>query len=171
MTAVWFKNLQYLKFLIRRIVIFFRGHTLTYTGHNGKIHSCGLGGNGQLGTGDYSNRSTPIIVKGRFVPYQNDNFKKPNTPISTSVLWRPAIVKQIYAGGDQSIATVSLQHVRLILSSHCSRDILSCEFGKFYSCLLIGLMIFTCLFAGWKVGGGKTFVFPFYEHPFKCNKP
>uniref|UniRef100_A0A4W3GTK5 HECT and RLD domain containing E3 ubiquitin protein ligase 4 n=1 Tax=Callorhinchus milii TaxID=7868 RepID=A0A4W3GTK5_CALMI len=40
-----------------------RQHTLAFVPSSGKLHSFGLGGNGQLGTGFTSNRKSPSIVK------------------------------------------------------------------------------------------------------------
>ncbi|XP_008325809.1 probable E3 ubiquitin-protein ligase HERC4 isoform X1 [Cynoglossus semilaevis] len=69
-----------------------RQHTLAFTPTSGKIHSFGLGGNGQLGTRSTSNRKSPYPVKDPVLP--------PISPPSTESFY----VKRIYAGGDQSFA-------------------------------------------------------------------
>lgn len=79
----------------------------------GRIYAFGLGGNGQLGSGSYENKLSPTNVKGPLVPYKKDNYKVPNTPISESATWPPCVVKQIFCGGDQSLAIVTTMTVSI----------------------------------------------------------
>uniref|UniRef100_A0A4W3GD99 HECT and RLD domain containing E3 ubiquitin protein ligase 4 n=1 Tax=Callorhinchus milii TaxID=7868 RepID=A0A4W3GD99_CALMI len=54
---------QFSRILKANVCLFFRQHTLAFVPSSGKLHSFGLGGNGQLGTGFTSNRKSPSIVK------------------------------------------------------------------------------------------------------------
>lgn len=74
-----------------------RQHTLAYTPSPGKMYSFGLGGNGQLGTRSTSNRKSPAVVRGPWMP--NDQTDTDSEEC--------CFVKMIYAGGDQSFAHYS----------------------------------------------------------------
>ena len=84
---------------------------LAFVPSTGRIYAFGLGGNGQLGSGSYENKLAPINVKGPLLPFKKDNYKLPNTPISASAMWPPCVVKQIFGGGDQSLAIVTTMTV------------------------------------------------------------
>ncbi len=91
-----------------------RCHLLALTPATGRIYSCGLGGSGQLGNNLYDCRAVPSLVKGPLVPYNREDFKVPDTPVSSSAEWRPCVVKFIRCANDQCFATVSLQSVSII---------------------------------------------------------
>ena len=107
---------------------------MAFTPSAGRIYAFGLGGSGQLGSGSYENKLAPTNVKGPLVPYQKDDCKIPDTPISATATWPPCVVKRIFAGGDQSFAIVSTMMVSLqeknwptsvkYLSSNCADIIL-----------------------------------------------
>ncbi|XP_007895541.1 probable E3 ubiquitin-protein ligase HERC4 isoform X3 [Callorhinchus milii] len=73
-----------------------RQHTLAFVPSSGKLHSFGLGGNGQLGTGFTSNRKSPSIVKAAWAVH--------NVSSPPDVDDDYFCVKAIYSGGDQSFA-------------------------------------------------------------------
>ena len=81
----------------------YRNHTLALVRNTGRIYSCGLGGSGQLGTGDVTNQKTPTPVLGNWCPLYTD---AQGVPVDRSFL-----VKKIFAGGDQSFATFSMPYV------------------------------------------------------------
>ena len=97
-------------------------HTAVVVAPGGEIFSCGLGLNGQLGTGEKKNRSEPTLISLGDPPkislpswnITNEFFTK-DTPVdpveegsddkSRYLLWR------LYAGGDQTFATVGITTV------------------------------------------------------------
>lgn len=74
---------------------------MAYVPLSGRIYVFGQGGSGQLGTGSVTNKTSPTMVKGPFVPCGVDkvnlgsiHFSQHDQPF--------VVVKRIYAGGDQT---------------------------------------------------------------------
>jgi len=76
---------------------------------SGRISAFGLGANGQLGVGSKDpHRISPSVVKGPFLP-ANDTKLSGSRPNSGQY-----IVKEIFAGGDQSFVISMSPMVRFI---------------------------------------------------------
>ena len=98
-----------------------RNHTLALIHSTGRIYGCGLGGSGQLGTGQLANQKSPSPVRGNWCPLSTG---KQGVPVDKSFL-----VKRLFAGGDQSFATFTMPYVSTVcLYVH-----------KVYSCLSVCL--------------------------------
>ena len=82
---------------------FCRNHTLALVRGTGRIYGCGLGGSGQLGTGQLANQKSPCPVRGNWCPLSTG---RQGVPVDKSFL-----VKRLFAGGDQSFATFTMPYV------------------------------------------------------------
>ncbi|XP_025109436.1 probable E3 ubiquitin-protein ligase HERC4 isoform X2 [Pomacea canaliculata] len=77
-----------------------RRHTLAHVTKTGKLYSFGLGGSGQLGIGDASNRTSPSRVQGPFLP---DTLSSDNPlPMQVDNEGMAMVVQKIFTGGDHS---------------------------------------------------------------------
>ena len=75
---------------------------MAYVPSNGRVYTFGLGGSGQLGTGSTTNRLSPSVVRGPFVPHEG------NIPSgSLDDNQAPFVINKMYAGGDQCFVTVT----------------------------------------------------------------
>ena len=83
-----------------------RNHTLALIRSTGRIYGCGLGGSGQLGTGQLANQKSPSPVRGNWCPLSTG---RQGVPVDKSFL-----VKRLFAGGDQSFATFTMPYVRVL---------------------------------------------------------
>uniref|UniRef100_A0A4W3GEK6 HECT and RLD domain containing E3 ubiquitin protein ligase 4 n=1 Tax=Callorhinchus milii TaxID=7868 RepID=A0A4W3GEK6_CALMI len=103
-----------------------RQHTLAFVPSSGKLHSFGLGGNGQLGTGFTSNRKSPSIVKAAWAVHNVSSPPGKCQSTSHDVDDDYFCVKAIYSGGDQSFAHYTSLQVKLSsLSQELSKGIFS----------------------------------------------
>lgn len=79
-----------------------RCHTLVYLASSKRLYSFGLGGNGQLGSGVNTNKTSPSVVYVEF-----DNVKNNLPEDSAAVKSNQSSLYAISAGGDQSFITCS----------------------------------------------------------------
>ena len=103
------------------IFSFHRNHTLAVVRSSGKVYSFGRGDSGQLGTGGPSTHKIPVPVAGEWLPPSSlpelgdrreddevEDMEVECVGVVTSEQW---VVRRIFAGGDQSFATLAVPTV------------------------------------------------------------
>ena len=99
-----------------------RMHTLVVVKDSFEVLSFGLGANGQLGRDSTSNSLQPDPIKGGYwtAPVSDDTDMK--TMLDTYIARENSVdggqvLKGVYAGGDQSFATVVVNYIQEIMVS------------------------------------------------------